>query len=144
MAPCGRVHRASRECVLSRDGVVVVRTLLPQGFWLWCSAMPIQMGGPRSQHLPGWVGAEQCWGPLVLFLLVGNVAWLWEREKVQQELWGLALFLLFLFSSALSVGVQLSCVTKKCGDSWSDPLLIASSLRSPAVKFPVKVLEPEL
>lgn len=81
------------------------------------------------------------------FLLVGNAAWLWEREKVQQELWGLALLFPFLFSSPFqldAVGVQLLCVTKKCGDSWSDPLLIASSLRSPAVKFSVKVLEPEL
>lgn len=38
------------------------------------------------------------------FVLVGDAAWLWEREKVHQELRGLALFLPFVFSSPFSLG----------------------------------------
>lgn len=49
--PCKRVHGASCECVLRRGGVVVIRALLPQVFWVWCPAMPVWMGSPGMQVL---------------------------------------------------------------------------------------------
>lgn len=80
--------------VLSRDGIVVFRTLFAPRFLAVVPSHAYTDGrskNPGSLHLPGWAVEEEHWGPLVLHVGL-KCSLVWERERVHQELRSLALF----------------------------------------------------